>query len=308
MTLVGGGPVTNPRSVAGRFFLVVWMFGMLILVATYTASLASFLTIRQQGQTVETIEEVKRLNLQVGIFDSDFARKTIKPFISESQMSTRGLRKPEDFIEVIINGTVDVIVEGSVYAYDLVARDCRLMVANDGATFSSHNLAWAVQSGSLLYSPLRQAMVDATHSFDFEQNYEMALEAVLANSTQKQEERGIVCPSSVRFVESQIIQFNDLKYLFFILLASGVVAVAFKFLSERFRRSKLLERYFLASLTAEQRRDFGLPWPGDDFLVEDSNSEQSSTNLESQAAETSTRVRSASSMEKYDPITKSFQI
>ena len=239
MSFVGGGPDVAPHSVAGRFFLVSWLFGMLIIIATYTASLASFLTAQKQGTTVSTIEQVVQQNLKVGAFDSSYTRDVLKGFgVNEGQLF--GLGGSQDFRDALDSGAVDVIVDGLLYALDVTARDCSLMITQNGATFTETSLAFLVQEKSPLNDILRESMVDAVLNTKFHAEYDSVLSKV-------QQEQGQLCSSSLNPIE-RTIQFKDLQSLFLVLFGSSVVAIVLKFLSEYVRHTNGMESFFLWSL------------------------------------------------------------
>ena len=58
MTVVGGGEA--PRALSGRLVAATWwMFGF-IMIATYTANLAAFLTVSRLDQPIESLDDLAK--------------------------------------------------------------------------------------------------------------------------------------------------------------------------------------------------------------------------------------------------------
>ena len=93
----------------------------------------------------------------------------------KSQNNERGLPEPNGFIDATHSGRVDVIVELLPYALDLIARDCRLMITQNEATFSTSSFAFATKRGPPLYDTLRTAMVNAIENGNFRGEYDQVL-------------------------------------------------------------------------------------------------------------------------------------
>ncbi|KAF5473017.1 hypothetical protein F2P56_009664 [Juglans regia] len=61
-----------------RMIIVVWLFVVLILTSSYTASLSSMLTVQQLQPTVTDIEWLKKNNMKIGCSDNSFVRKYVE--------------------------------------------------------------------------------------------------------------------------------------------------------------------------------------------------------------------------------------
>ena len=54
------GPDVTPKSVSGRIVGVAWWFFSLILISSYTANLAAFLTVDKMITPIENAEDLAR--------------------------------------------------------------------------------------------------------------------------------------------------------------------------------------------------------------------------------------------------------
>ncbi len=52
------GPEDQPRTISGRVLAMFWYFFTLIMVATYTANLAAFLTITRLDTPIQSLEDL----------------------------------------------------------------------------------------------------------------------------------------------------------------------------------------------------------------------------------------------------------
>lgn len=64
----------NTVSTLGRFVLIIWLFVVLIINSSYTASLTSILTVQKLTSRIEGIDSLVSSNEPIGIQDGSFAR------------------------------------------------------------------------------------------------------------------------------------------------------------------------------------------------------------------------------------------
>ncbi|KAJ6343421.1 hypothetical protein OIU76_005205 [Salix suchowensis] len=64
----------NTVSTLGRFVLIIWLFVVLIINSSYTASLTSILTVQQLTSRIEGIDSLVTSNEPIGIQDGSFAK------------------------------------------------------------------------------------------------------------------------------------------------------------------------------------------------------------------------------------------
>jgi Ligand-gated ion channel len=64
------------RSVSGRIVGSVWWFFTLIIISSYTANLAAFLTVERMQSPIESAEELaKQTEIKYGTIDSGSTRE-----------------------------------------------------------------------------------------------------------------------------------------------------------------------------------------------------------------------------------------
>lgn len=97
-----------------RLVVITWVFVVLILQQSYTASLTSKLTVEQLQATVTNIEQVIKAGKNVGYLDDSFMPGLLKRLgVNESKIIS--LSSPDDYNEALSNGTVAAVVDEIPY-------------------------------------------------------------------------------------------------------------------------------------------------------------------------------------------------
>ena len=102
ITELGSGE--NTASTLGRVVLIIWLFVVLIINSSYTASLTSILTVQQLSSRIEGIDSLISNNDPIGIQDESFAWKYLvdELHIAESRLVT--LKTMEDYAKALLDG------------------------------------------------------------------------------------------------------------------------------------------------------------------------------------------------------------
>ena len=103
MTTVGYGD-KSPKSGFGRFIGLVWMFGSLIMISYFTASMASALTVNEIGVTVQTITDLREA--KAGVIKGTVAEK----YLVENRIPHQSMGGLEDLVEALGKDEIKVIV------------------------------------------------------------------------------------------------------------------------------------------------------------------------------------------------------
>ncbi|XP_074654734.1 glutamate receptor 2-like [Tubulanus polymorphus] len=156
--LLGAGGAPHPSAWCGRIAALTWWLGCMIIVATYTANLAAFLTIKQSTMTVNSIEDLAvQTDISFGVVTNSsahslFQHATIDPYqaLGESMHLFTSL---QEGIEYTIErpGTFALIADSPALDYWKGQR-CELTVVGEG--FGSAGYGFALQKGSSLMKDL----------------------------------------------------------------------------------------------------------------------------------------------------------
>ena len=107
--------------------VIIWLFVVLIITQSYTASLASFLTVQELKPTVTDINQLLKNGENVGYQGGSFVYKILKSLkFHDSQLKT--YQSPEQmhelFLKGSINGGISVAVDENPYIKLFLAKYC----------------------------------------------------------------------------------------------------------------------------------------------------------------------------------------
>ncbi|KAK4369420.1 hypothetical protein RND71_013212 [Anisodus tanguticus] len=119
VTLFCKFPEENTVSTLGRMVMVVWLFLLLVITSSYTASLISILAVQQLSSPITGIESLTTSNSFIGYQVASFAYSYLKDILNIAPSRLISLRSPEDF-EIALrrgsrNGGVMAIVDELPY-------------------------------------------------------------------------------------------------------------------------------------------------------------------------------------------------
>lgn len=95
------GTGENTVSTLGRFVLIIWLFVVLIINSSYTASLTSILTVQQLTSRIEGIDTLISSNDPIGIQDGSFAWKYLVNELNIAESRLVKLKNQEDYAEAL---------------------------------------------------------------------------------------------------------------------------------------------------------------------------------------------------------------
>lgn len=109
----------NTVSTLGRFVLLIWLFVVLIINSSYTASLTSILTVQQLSSRIEGIDSLISSNDPIGIQDGSFARDYLVRELNIAESRIKSLKNQAEYADALErgpkNGGVAAIVDELPY-------------------------------------------------------------------------------------------------------------------------------------------------------------------------------------------------
>ncbi|KAF0911360.1 hypothetical protein E2562_008246 [Oryza meyeriana var. granulata] len=145
-----------------RIVLVIWLFVVLILQQSYTASLCSILTVEQLQPTVTNLDEVIRRGGNVGYLNDSFMPGLLERLkINKSKLIA--LDSPDEYNEALSTGRVDVVVDEIPYLKVFLSKYCHnyTMV---GPTYKFDGFGFAFPRGSPLTAEISRGILNFTSS------------------------------------------------------------------------------------------------------------------------------------------------
>ena len=101
MLLVGEKVVNN----WSRFVLIIWIFVVLILTQSYTASLTSMLTVQRLQPTFVDVKEIKRNGYFVGYHNGSYVKGILIKQFGFHESKLKSYDTHEDYHKALSNGT-----------------------------------------------------------------------------------------------------------------------------------------------------------------------------------------------------------
>ncbi|KAL3721199.1 hypothetical protein ACJRO7_005938 [Eucalyptus globulus] len=148
-----------------RFVLIIWIFTVLVLSSSYTASLTSLLTVQQLQPTVTDIDTLIRNGECIGYQNDSFIPGLLKSIgVNESKLKV--LTTLEDFhgnLSKGSNGGVSAIVDELPYLRLVLAKYCSKYKLV-GPTYKTAGFGFAFPKGSPLVPDVSRAVLKVMES------------------------------------------------------------------------------------------------------------------------------------------------
>jgi glutamate receptor, ionotropic, plant len=138
-------------STLGRGVLIIWLFVVLIIQSSYTASLTSILTVQQLDTSIRGIDDLKSSDYPIGFQVGSFAEEYMVKELNISRSRLKALGSPEEYAENLEQGPkkggVMAIVDERPYVELFLSSYCKIAVA--GSDFTSRG--WGFVSAPNLF-------------------------------------------------------------------------------------------------------------------------------------------------------------
>jgi len=154
MTTVGYGDKA-PVTLAGRLIGLVWMFASIIVISSFTAAIASALTVSQLESSINGPEDLPGRTVAT-VIDSTGAA-----YLKESRIRMRGYESPKAALEALAAGKADAVVYDAPILRYLVNNELDLSLRVLAGDFQPAGYAIALPKESELREPLNQGVLRA---------------------------------------------------------------------------------------------------------------------------------------------------
>jgi len=130
----------NTMSSLGRFVMLIWLFVVLILTSSYTASLTSILTVQQLSSRISGIDSLKASDEPIGFQVGSFAEHYLIQDIGISKSRLIALGSPEEYAKALQlgpkRGGVAAIVDERPYVEIFLSSQCTFRIVGQEFTRS----------------------------------------------------------------------------------------------------------------------------------------------------------------------------
>eukprot|EP01018_Ginkgo_biloba_P007457 Gb_18838 [translate_table: standard] len=135
----------------GRVVVIVWLFVVLILTSSYTASLSSILTVQRLSPTIQGIHSLQTSTVPIGYQSGSFVKDYLTRELKIDQKRLVPLNSPENYAKSLSQGPkvgVGAIIDELPYVESFLATHCDLTIA--GQTFTNGGWGFCLLAASKL--------------------------------------------------------------------------------------------------------------------------------------------------------------
>lgn len=156
----------NTVSVLGRIILIIWLFVVLIINSSYTASLTSILTVQQLSSPIKGIETLVSSKNRIGYQQGSFARNYLIEELKIDASRLVALNSPEECAKALKDGPhkggVAAIVDDRAYIELFLSTRCEFSIV--GQEFTKNG--WGFVSGDACNALILLLIVCFTHKIN----------------------------------------------------------------------------------------------------------------------------------------------
>ncbi|KAK4386244.1 Glutamate receptor 3.7 [Sesamum angolense] len=156
----------NPISTLGRIVMVVWLFLLLVITSSYTASLSSILTVQQLSTCITGIDSLISSGLPVGYQEGSFAYSYLKNNLNIHASRLISLGSLEEYESALRrgpkNGGVAAIVDETPYVELFLSTQTDFGIL--GLPFTRSAWGFAFRKDSPLAGDMSTAILKLTES------------------------------------------------------------------------------------------------------------------------------------------------
>ncbi|KAL8167836.1 hypothetical protein V2J09_009335 [Rumex salicifolius] len=156
----------NTVNPFGRMVLLLWLFVVLILTSSYTASLTSILTVQQLSSYIKGIDTLKAGDEQIGYQVGSFAEKYLSQELNISESRLVALNSSEEYAQALQDGQVDAIVDERPYVEFFLSSECDYRVV--GQEFTRSGWGFAFPRDSPLAPDMSTAILKLSENGDLQ--------------------------------------------------------------------------------------------------------------------------------------------
>ncbi|XP_010729958.1 glutamate receptor ionotropic, kainate 3 [Larimichthys crocea] len=249
-SLMQQGSELMPKALSTRIIGGIWWFFTLIIISSYTANLAAFLTVERMDSPVDSADDIaKQTKIEYGVVKDGatmtfFKKSKVSTFekmwaFMSSKPSTSLVKSIEDGIQRVLKSDYALIMESTTIDY-ITKRNCNLTQVGGLIDSKGYGI------GTPLGSPYRDKITIAILSILEDGRLHMLKEKWWSGSSCLDEERRETGPMGIQNLGG-----------IFIVLASGLVLSVFVAIAEfiyKLRKTAEREQRSLCSAMVDEIR------------------------------------------------------
>nr|XP_023898716.1 glutamate receptor 3.2-like [Quercus suber]XP_023898717.1 glutamate receptor 3.2-like [Quercus suber] len=204
----------NTVSTLGRVVIIIWLFVVLIINSSYTASLTSILTVQQLSSPITGIDSLVTSNERIGFQVGSFAENYLMEELNIPKSRLVALGSPEEYAVALENRTVAAVVDEQPYIELFLSDHCKFKIR--GQEFTKSGWGFAFPRDSPLALDLSTAILTLSENGELQRIHDKWL-------SRKS------CGSEATTIESDELQLESFWGLFLICGAACFLALLIYF-------------------------------------------------------------------------------
>ncbi|KAM7261008.1 hypothetical protein ACFE04_026483 [Oxalis oulophora] len=160
----------NTVSSLGRLVLIIWLFVVLIINSSYTASLTSILTVQKLSSSVKGIDTLITSNDPIGYQHGSFARNYLMDEFGIHESRLIALNSPEEYVKALKDGPakggVAAMVDERAYLELFLSTRCEFSII--GQEFTRNGWGFAFPHDSPLAVDMSNAILELSENGDLQ--------------------------------------------------------------------------------------------------------------------------------------------
>lgn len=120
----------------GRIVVLIWLFVVLIISSSYTASLTSILTVEQLISPINGIDSLIMNNEPIGYQVGSFAQNYLSEELDVPKSRLLALGSPEEYATALEQGIVAAVVDELSYIERFLSNYCKFSIRGNQFTRS----------------------------------------------------------------------------------------------------------------------------------------------------------------------------
>lgn len=138
------------KTTLGKILLLIWLFVVLIIQASYTASLTSILTLQQLSTPIRGVESLRSTSYPIGYQVGSFAESYMVEELQIPRSRLKALGSPEEYAKALElgpeNGGVAAVVDERPYVELFLSTNCQFTIVGSEFTKESWGFAFPKDS------------------------------------------------------------------------------------------------------------------------------------------------------------------
>ncbi|KAL2928391.1 Glutamate receptor 3.2 [Bienertia sinuspersici] len=207
----------NTVSTLGRMVLVIWLFVVLIIQSSYTASLTSFLTVQQLSFSIKGIDSLTTSTVAIGFQAGSYAENYLHEELNIPRSRLKSLNSPEEYASALRSGRVAAVVDEQPYIDLFLSNNCRFAIS--GQEFTKSGWGFAFKRDSPLALDMSTALL------------QLSEDGSLQNITERWLNKKTSCQSQTAVNDSDQLKLENFTGLFVICGVACILALIIYFCS-----------------------------------------------------------------------------